>query len=74
MSEFEQLLNDEDLNDEEESRDERFWEIVDMYENCEINYDEAVDMLYELNNRDKYETAADLELLDMQIIDRQKGN
>lgn len=69
MNEFEKYLNDE-----EESRNERFWEIVDMYENCEINYDEAVGMLYELNNRDEYETQADLELLDMQIIDRQKGN
>lgn len=69
MSEFEEYLTDE-----EESHNERFWEIVDMYENCEINYDEAADMLYELNNRDADETAADLELLDMQIIEKQKGN
>ena len=74
MNEFEEYLNDEEESDEEESRDERFWEIVDMYENSEIDRDEAADMFYELNDGDEYETAADLELLDMQIVERQKGN
>ena len=69
MSEFEEYLTDE-----EESHDERFWEIVDMYENGYINRDKAADMFYELNNHDADETAADLELLDMQIIEKQKGN
>lgn len=74
MSEFEQLLNDEEENDEEEERNERFWEIVDMYENGYIDYDKAVDMLYELNNHDEDETQADLELLDRHLFERQKGN
>ena len=57
-------MTDEYLEEEEELKNDEFWDIVDQYENGYLTRDEAYEKLLELNDGDVVETEEDMDLLE----------